>query len=1401
MGLNLEHLPRELAEPMRAYARRRRAAQVGRVLLAAGAVYLGLLILATAIDRFSFLETGGRWALFLLVHGGAAAAGLAGLAWLHRTRPNARAIAYALEAEWPEATEERFVTLENVLTRTGGGGAGGAAPAMLAALRATALDRLAAGPAHPAPPRDRGLWIAGAALLLAALACGLLSIPERYGFPAGARRVLMPTAAIPRASFVELEVGPHPLVIGTGDEAVLEAEMRDHTPALLKPLLGWLGLAPGTVHLARAPESAGPPDLEAAEPMRRVRRDLYLYTAADLQEGFRYRARAGDALTPVQRVRVVPLPRVTDLEVTLTPPPLVKEAPTTITGREALAETLELWPGTELALRFRTNQPITEAAIRRERAEELVRPDWNEAEREGTYEMTLTEDETIEIRLTNEHEFTNRQPARIAFAVRRITNPSVRLQSPGGDVSTVPGDMVAVRAQVKDDLGVEQVVIRYQLNPGDRAETPFREITLELEETGLRELEVAGRLDLDPTGAGPGDRLLVQVRARDLAGNDGLSRPFEVRVVPFTRGENERRRLAHLHWIRQAIHRARLDSAGEGEGAGETGTFSPESRDVLDAEASARDLPLSAPRDRAALLPILEREHHFTAHPYDKQDLRRLHGLLAAPGPPPEALTETLLPGLIDYRSLKNLLWQAFGLQAEARRLQAQFAALAEAQTPDPDRIAAAGRRAQLYRQTLEDLGDDMLERAAAHQPEEEVAALRDRQRDMNTAAFFMSRGGPGRRAEASAEVAAALGPVIDELRRALPRAFERYREARGELAARYARESERRFTALTTRDPAARSALADRLLDTHRLMGHDPFAPVWPRLRTLILLETALRRPPGTPAPDWLRHPPEQLAELIDRQRREAALQGFEARKSILADLELAPPERALELALLSLEWRVQVGEPLPENRLATLATEPRDTLPDTLPTPSPRQGRGPWPLAALAELAAAVRDLHPLRPRPGRLRELSQQFIATSDALATTFQGEGEADLGALATALTRDQQALHMLLAKMTADLMVPRDPAAEIPVRWPLGLLQLREATERYQARTGDVLTSLREASGREMDAGEMAGLQANLRQLTFLHRGLASRLEAIGAETVDEQTLQEQAERYPWLDALQRSRRYVALARRLEGPDPAAAATEMIEAFEHAGLQYLLARGGLLAQGLAALEQAQAALGEARYPAYHQALETAAAHLARFEEALGRAGEGPVQARLAPRLGQVRTDLRNLDLPDQPDDVAVSRRRFELGQVLRELRQLRRTLTGALPEGASLATGFYGGPEGLWRGPTRRDAEIARQRLLEQVRIAEQRITLGVLEALEAEPQPARYRQAAGWAGWLYRAVRGELAGAGVVRTGGGERAKPKDPHLEFLLEELDQAQQNRNLGAYERPTHEYLDLVRDHLRY
>jgi hypothetical protein len=762
-------LPASIQQPLARFGRRWFLVRLLRVAIVALAVHGLLVLVAAHVDRILFLDPPARLALTAAAIGMPILLLVAMAAVLWARRPGRRQLAYLFEKASGIDLAEAVVTAEALATAGDASAAPGATEGAASGVRESLLAELVAsaeGMARRAAPRvaarDRWLRPAALAALVVAASGGLLAVWPAYQFPLMLARVYQPWRDLPKPSFMRIRVIPDAIEIGRGDELVVQAEVDGEPPWIVERLLKLTG-----VDVRRCLIEM---DGEAPAEMTRVHRRLYLATRGGVTAPTGFRVRCGDARTSRHPVDVVVQPEVRSLSIAITPPAYTGRA-----AGEASAGPLTVLVGTKLAVTFQADQDVREAVVLKADRTPLPGVEWDAASRSGRFAVEVDDSQELTIDLVNPRGFRSVRPTVLTIEAVVDQTPVVRLDSPAAESEQVPAALVPLRAEVEDDLAIESAAIVWQLNPQLDPDAPLEEIPVPVADRGLQRMSIDLPVDLDAMAAVPGDEVVAFLRVRDSAGNDGESSPFTIRVVSFTRGENERQRLAAFRWLAAAL--PAVQQAGEG-------AVGDDVRAALADDAKRLGVASAAEPSRAGLLALLEREAYATESSWSKQDVIALHGLLAAGRPvAAEAVTS-----LAARRRLENSIVRLFGMRGEAARIRAAVAAERKADGPPAgDRKPAAKpaggkgdaadplqRRTTLALRTLEDIGSDLLDLVRGVPAAGlDAAAITEAQARLNEAGYRMTRGSARKRIDAcdrlTAEIdglIAAIAPAAEPLRR-----------------------------------------------------------------------------------------------------------------------------------------------------------------------------------------------------------------------------------------------------------------------------------------------------------------------------------------------------------------------------------------------------------------------------------------------------------------------------------------------------------------------------------------------------------------------------------------------------------------------------------------------------------
>lgn len=1076
--MSTQPLPPVLDRVLTAFRRRSLAIAVLRLAAIVLTVQGAAAFVAMQVDHVVFLDRSGRLLVTAVAHGLTLIVLAAGVLRLRRRRLGPVDLAYALERRLPQA-EERFVTLAAL-----GGETSSDVRGDLIAQLSAEVESAGGTLRAEALVDHRPIVRAVLPLLATLLALGGLGLIPGYDLSLSLRRYLNPTANLPKPSFLSLTLHPGDVRIGAGGEVVIEVEVGGRIPPALAWIYAHLGMSPNVCLVATA---ANDPVIDDhAEALARVQRQRFVWSRAAVEDDLAFRIRCGDAETAVHRISVVRQPRILSVEVAVTPPAYSGlPAEVLVPGDEPL----RILAGSQAILRFRVDRPVPRREIRVAGMSDPIAAEWDEAALSASWSFTVDRDRQIEATVIDAEGFANREPQRLTISRRPDAEPTMTLDEPRGTVQAMSGSLLTLRGRAQDDLGIQSAVVSVQINPHLDADAPVQDLPIDLGRGSGSSLDVSAALDLERCGAVPGDEMVVQVRIRDSADQDGLSSPVLIQVISASRGEGEARRLRVLRLVAEAL--AGLD---------ETNAWSDDLAAGLTRRAQALGLTETGTLQASDLITILEGEHLLTASPRDRADVRMLalliHDVLQAGVGRPADLVAPI-QALITGRSLPNLITRIHGLRNEVGVIANDIAALraaGEKAEGFAETRSALIRRGKLFQEQLEDVGVEILNMARATQTLDSQD-IEKRIADLNASASQFSRAGNSRSVEAAAAIPVAL---TDLMRRLIVLAPSALKDARVQAAALASLEHQRLAALVKDAHPTtdARRLLALRLLD------REPFAALAERA---ILVGIASAPDPG-------------VAGAIVEQR--VALKADEAG---LMDLALAWEGAALRqwpriatadlaCALALLDHAYGLPEALPAAALVDLV--------DASDVPPRRRTAKAISHAKLESLVAAW-------PGTDLINGL-RRWRATAEAVLTGIQtaqsgvsAEGLRSLVAATESLNGQGESIrHRLLV----DLELGRSADAD---RHEEGLVRSRAAQMRFLIQAGPALASLRSAAAKaDLDVGDaLAGLEASTRGLVAALGALEQRLHGTGT----------QRDQIPLLEDLMRLRGLRALARSPQKP--------------------------------------------------------------------------------------------------------------------------------------------------------------------------------------------------------------------------------------------------------------------------
>ncbi len=317
-----------------------------------------------------------------------------------------------------------------------------------------------------------------------------------------------------------------------------------------------------------------PSGQEERLPMRRVDRRM-VYHKPQVRQPLQYRVTGGDDQDmPWHRLEVVDPPQVTAMAFTIYPPEY--------TGWKALrtGRLPRVLAGSTFEIQGASNVPLREAWLvleeKTRRELPLVLEDQGRSFRlapKHRAETQLKRSAQVTLRLVDRRgvEAVHRPP----WQVRVVPDspPRITLQEPQGSLLLTPQAVVPLVAQVQDDLGVEQVALRY-LASGQSEEGHQDQILYRGPETAPpagpsleqhrspRPVEVKYQWQLAPLRLAPGTQLSWQLVAQDYRPQEASTAPLRITIITSEQlhdhlAQQQQKILRHLSQVLQTQRHAR----------------------------------------------------------------------------------------------------------------------------------------------------------------------------------------------------------------------------------------------------------------------------------------------------------------------------------------------------------------------------------------------------------------------------------------------------------------------------------------------------------------------------------------------------------------------------------------------------------------------------------------------------------------------------------------------------------------------------------------------------------------------------------------------------------------------------------------------------------------------------
>ena len=236
--------------------------------------------------------------------------------------------------------------------------------------------------------------------------------------------------------------------------------------------------------------------------MNRMQDGSFVFTFYDVSQNFRFRLLTPSLSTPWQQISVYDPPAYEELRMEVKPLPYMRRENRSF---QELSD-VELVAGETINLAVKTAPGVT-ASLQWENNQEALAVQEN-----GWQQISFTpaKDTPCELHLENQDGHTSSHTMEIT--VIPDLPPVLALLEPTKDVTRKPGDFLRILAQLSDDFGLQECLLLYSVNGGERKSISLRKAESEEPE---KEWEITSQWNLPELNLQVGDLLSCMLVAED----------------------------------------------------------------------------------------------------------------------------------------------------------------------------------------------------------------------------------------------------------------------------------------------------------------------------------------------------------------------------------------------------------------------------------------------------------------------------------------------------------------------------------------------------------------------------------------------------------------------------------------------------------------------------------------------------------------------------------------------------------------------------------------------------------------------------------------------------------------------------------------------------------------------